>query len=213
MIGIRVEPWGPLERWSPTLFLLAGGILTVYAAINGMNAFTEMTLNPTGNGLGFLFGFLGLLGLYPSLADRSPWLARVGAAGAVLGAVAFSVFTVNTLAELLGLVSGDPPAWSLFVVLATTGFVLGYLSFGVASLRSGVHPRTVGLVLLMPATVIIVMFAHMVAGYESPATVFVISSGQAMGHLAIGGSLQTKSSSTDREEASSDGEQEVVAHD
>jgi hypothetical protein len=51
--------------------------------------------------------------------------------------VAFSVFTVTNLGELLGLVSGDPPGWTIFTVMAASGFVVGYLVVGAAALRSG----------------------------------------------------------------------------
>lgn len=209
---IRIEQWEHLERWSPTLFLAAGGILTVYAALNGVGAFTDMTLQQNGFQFGYVLGFLGLLGLYPTLADRSPWLARGGAVAAALGVVAFSVFTLNRLAGLLGIVSGEPPASSLFALFAATGFILGFLLLGIASLRTDVHSRTVGLVLLVPAIIIVLMFAHIILGYDSPETVFVISGGQAMAHIAIGASLHTKQNSTGQKESSTDNDQPVMAH-
>lgn len=193
--------WDSLERWSPRLFLLAGAVLAVYGAVNGMNAFTEASVDPKAFEVGYVAGFLGLLGLYPRFADRSPRLASVGAGAAVLGLVAFSVFTVNRLAEFAGVASGDPPGWLAFTVMAATGFVVGFLSFGVAALRDGVHPRTVGLVLLVPAIIIVLMFAHMAVGWDSPVTVFVVSAGQGMAHLAIGATLETAGEATDREEA------------
>lgn len=213
MDGVNTLRWHSLERWSPPLFLIAGGVLIVYAALTGLEAFTDMTLMQKGFEVGYVLGFLGLLGLYPTQADRSPWLARAGAVAAVLGAVAFSVFTVNRLAELAGVVSGDPPGWSVFVVMAAVGFVLGYLAFGVASLRADTHPRVVGLVLLVPAIIVVLMFAHVFAGLDSPGTAFVISAGQAMAHLAIGATLRTKSTSTEGEEPSNDSDPEVVTHD
>lgn len=202
-----------LERWSPRLFILAGGLLTVYAVINGMNAFMAMSLELPGLGFAFFLGFLGLLGLYPSVVEHSPWLARIGAIAAALGVVTFFVLAANSIAELLGIVSGNPPAWPLFVGLATTGFVLGYLSFGVAVLQSEVYSALVGIVLMVPAIIIIAMFLHMAAGYASPETVFVVSAGQAMGHSAIGGSLQTQSDSSSDEESASDEENAVLADD
>lgn len=202
-----------LERWSSRLFMLAGGLLAVYAAINGMNAFMDTALGVPGLGIAFLLGFLGLLGLYPSVTKQSPRLARIGAVAAVLGVIAFGILSANSIAELVGIVSGNPPAWPLFVGMATTGFVLGYLSFGIAILRSELYPPIVGLSLLVPGVIIIVMFAHMAAGYASPETVFVISAGQAMGHSAIGGSLKTRSNSGTQERPPREDENTVMARD
>jgi hypothetical protein len=58
-----------------------------------LEAFLDITVEQKGLEVGYVIGFLGLLGLYPTLADRRPWLARAGAVAAILGVVAFSVFT------------------------------------------------------------------------------------------------------------------------
>lgn len=150
---------------------------------------------------GYVAGFLGLLGLYPTVAERSPRLAGVGAITAFLGLVAFSVFTVTNLAELLGLASGDPPGWTAFTVMAASGFIVGYLAVGIVVLRSGVYSRTVGLLLVLPGVIIILMFATIALEIASPASVFVVSAGQAMTHLAIGSTLRAETESTGQEEA------------
>lgn len=222
-MGISSTPkWGMLERWSPRLFLAAGGILVMYAAGNGLEAFTDMTLTQKGLESGYVLGFLGLLGLYPALREHSPWLSRIGAAAAVSGFVAFSAFTINRVAGMLGLTSGDPPGWALFVVLAATGFIVGYLAFGVAILRTGTASRFLGFVLLVPAIIIVLMFAHIALGLDSPVTVFVVSAGQAMAHIAIGSSLPASAEATDApdssdvaqaDESPSDGETPVMSHD
>lgn len=213
MVNGSTEQWGNLESWSPTLFLVAGSLLIVYAALHGIEASTDMVIEPKIFELGYLIGFLGLLGLYPTLADRSPWLTRAGAVAAVLGVVAFSVLTVSNIAELLGIVSGVHPAWyGVFVLLALTGFILGYLAFGVASLRADAQTRTVGFVLLVPGIIVIVMVAHIYAGYASELTAFVISAGEAMAHLAIGSRLRT-TTETERQEPSGDSDRELITHD
>lgn len=48
------------------------------------------------------------------------------------------------------------------------------------------YSLTAGLVLLVPGIIVDQMLLHMVAGYDSPASVFVVSTGQVMTHLAIG---------------------------
>lgn len=203
MVDGSTLPWESLERWSPRLYLVAGAVLVGYAALNGVEAFTATTFEQKIFEAGYVAGFLGLLGLYPSVADRRSWLARAGAAAAVLGLVAFSVFTVYNLAELAGFASGDPPGWTVFTVMAASGFVVGYLAIGVAVLRSGTYTRIVGLLLLIPGVIIVLMIASIVAGLASPESVFVVSAGQAMTHLAIGATLHVESETADREAAES----------
>lgn len=203
MVGISTPHWRSLERRSPTLFLVAGVVLVAYAALNGLEAFTPATFDQKIFEAGYILGFLGLLGQYPRVTKGRPWLARAGAVAAVLGLVAFTVFTASNLAGLAGVGSGDPPGWIVFTVMAATGFVVGYLAVGVAVLRSGAYSRTVGLLLLVPGIIIILMLAHIVIGLDSPGTVFVVSAGQAMTHLAIGATLKAETEPADREEPES----------
>lgn len=178
--------WKTLERWSPWLFLTAGLLLAVYALLNGLEASTDMTFEQKGLEVAYVLGFLGLLGLYPKTVDRRPWLVRVGAIAAGLGVIAFSVFTLNNVAEFAGLVSGDPPGWSIFAMMAAVGFILGYFAFAAAVLRSNSLPKIIGLVLLVPPIVIVFMIAHLAVGMDSPGSVFVVSAG----HVVLG-SLET----------------------
>jgi hypothetical protein len=192
--------WTSLEEHSPTLFLAAGTLLVGYAALNGLAAFTDAAVEPNLFQFGYLLGFLGLLGLYPRLADRRPWLARAGAGFAAIGVVAFAAFTALDLAALAGGPSeGQPPGPLVF--MAVGGFVGGYLASGAAALGSDDRSRTVGLALLVPGLIVVLMLAHIAAGLDSPGTAFVISAGQAMAHLAIGQTLRTDAESADREEA------------
>jgi hypothetical protein len=217
MVPINTKQWKWLEARSPTLFLVGGGLVVVYAGLHGIEAATDMVMKPNPFEFGYVIGFLGLLGLYPTMVDERPWLARAGAVAAVLGIVALTAFTVIHLADLAGLFSSDPaamPSWfNVFIPLALIGFVVGYLAFGVASLRSGVHSRTVGLLLLVPGLIVVWMIIQTTAGYFDELTAFVVSAGEAMAHLAIGTTLRAKSSAADRDESSTDGDREPVAHD
>lgn len=213
MRGANKSRLHSLERWSPTLFLAGGGLLVVFAALNGMGALTDQTVEYNGFEFGYVLGFLGLLGLYPSLTQRSPWIARAGAVAAASGIVGLSVITVHDLTQLAGVRSGNPPGWSLILVLALVGFLVGYFCFGIASLRTDQYPRTVGLVLLVPGIIVVLMLLHMAAGYASDLTAFVISTGQAMAHLAIGASLRTRSARVAQDEPPSDSDVKVTTHD
>ncbi|MFB6205125.1 MAG: hypothetical protein ABEJ05_01155 [Haloglomus sp.] len=200
-----------LERRRGALFLLAGGSLVVYATFNGIAASTGISYpaveNIFGPG-GFVLGFLGLLGLYPSLADRSPKLARIGAVGAGLGAVGFTVITAASFGRALGVVPTQEPAWfPVLLLLVALGMIPGYLTVAAATLRTDVHPGRLGLLLLAPA----VIFATMM----TQATLFrqfgllsetylmwsatAISAGQAVSHLAIGHVLRTERTGSDQE--------------
>jgi len=216
METVSTERWETLERWTPRLFLLSGGILVIYATFMGLWAFADLV--PEGHGLeiGYVLGFLGLIGLYPSLVRRSPWLARVGAVAAGCGVFAILYVSVNDFVHLAGLTSGNLPGWQFLRLLPLVGFILGYLPIGTASLRSDLYPRTVGLLLLLPGIITVLMLVSIVTGHPLLSrlqTVFVVSAGEAMAHLAIGTTLQTRASSTDDEEQSTEGDSEVVAHD
>lgn len=208
MVGVSASHWESIEDRSQTLFLLAGVLLVAYATFNGVHAFTGIVYESVENVFGpagFVLGFLGLLGLYPRLADRSPRLARLGAVCAALGAVAFSVFVVANLGEIAGVLSAEPPAWAVvFVALAAVGMLPGYLSVAVASLRTDGHSRSVGLALLAPPAVFGSMLAGGLMGGSPQWALFLISAGQALAHLAIGYALRTRLGPTGREVPSGD---------
>lgn len=180
----------PLERWSSRLFLAAGAVLAVYATFYGTEAFLDTVpavrdvLGPAG----YIIGFVGLLGLYPALADRSPKLAHAGAFFAVLGIVGWLV----SLLGRAGIVSGAPAALdateALFILI---GMILAFLAFATASLRTDIHSRMVGVLLLGPFLVNALNFGIVIAGYASPEGRFATSGLWALSYLAIGIALRT----------------------
>ena len=195
MSQVNRGQWEALERRGSALFLFAGVLLVGYAALNGIAAFTDMsavTVEDVVGPAGFVLGFVGALGLYRGLADRSPTLARFGAVCVSLGAVGFSAIALQGLAVVAGVEAVGGPG--IFLLFVTIGMIPGYLSFGVACLRADVHSRTVGLLLFVP----VVAYAAMLSG----AVLFVqfelfsettmawsavaISSSQAVAHLSIG---------------------------
>jgi len=203
--------WATLEQWSPKLYLFAGVLLVGYAVLNGITAFTDVayvTVEDVVGPAGLLLGFVGLLGLYPTLADGRPILARAGAVCVSLGAVGFFGITMIGFAVLAGVASATVPAVMLFPV--AVGMIPGYLSFSLASLRVGERFRPVGLLLLVPAVVFAAMlsqpFVYSTLGMFSESTMawsnFAISGGQAVAHLAIGYVLRARSSQAGREVSS-----------
>lgn len=207
MVQVSTHRRESIERRSPILFLVAGSLLVGYALLNGIAAFTDVayeTVEDVVGPAGLLLGLVSLLGLYPGLADRSPVAARVGALCAALGALSFSAITVQGLAVLAGM---EPSGWLAFSILpATIGMIGGYLSFGVACFRTGGRSRTVGVLLVVPATVFAAMLSQAVLfvqfGLFSETVMtwsaVAISGGQALAHLAIGYALRTRVRSTER---------------
>lgn len=182
-----------LERRAPILFLVSGTILIAYAALHGLAAFADVRYPMIRDGIvrpiGYALGFLALLGLYPALADRSPTLARVGATFTVLGTVGWLVDGfVGSSRGLAAHLGYTPPAWlGVFGLLIALGFVVGFPAFGVASLRTGQYPRTVGLLLLAPLLVMATNVAVVMGDFVDVATGrFLVSTGDALIILAVG---------------------------
>lgn len=188
----------PLEGRTPAMFLVGGGLLVVFAALLGVEAVTggsapEDVFGPAG----LAFGFIGLLGLYPALVNRTPWLARAGAVFATLGVVGGVVTSVWHVG-LWAAPGAIPDYASVFGIGIILGMIPGYLSFGVACLRTDVHARIVGLLMLAVPAVITVMLVSVVTALASADTAVLLASGQALAHLGIGYTLRAEGVRADR---------------
>lgn len=181
-----------LERRRAWLFLAAGGLLAVFAAMLGIQELTATVLpqNVVGS-LGFAIGFLGLLGLYPSTVDESPRLAATGALLAIFGAGGYLVAWGVAVAEFAEL---TPPEWlSIANVPILAGMTVGFLVFAIAVHRSDAYSRRLALLLLVPAALFAMNVLRVeVQGPENVrlwlSTLFAI--GQALAYLEIGMTLR-----------------------
>jgi hypothetical protein len=191
-----IQQWKSLERSSPTLFLLGGGLIIGHAAVNGIEAFSEMAAPTDVFGpAGYLLAVVGLWGLYPVLVDRAPKLARVAGAVAAVSLTGWVVITISTLGEVAGVLSsGSEFLPGAFFLTHITSVMLTYVLFGAASLRAGVRSRTVGILLLMPPLLIAGMLAGATVFGNSAVGSFVIGSAQAIVHLSIGATLRAGAS-------------------
>jgi hypothetical protein len=203
---VHAPRWRWLERWSATLFLVAGGFLLIHTGNHTLEAFTAMEYPlhhevPFGF-VGMTLGFVGLLGLYPRLADRSPTLAGAGAVLAVVGAVGWLVIGLSTLARDLG---AAPPEWlGVFGLLIFVGVILGYLTFSVTGLRTEAVSLATGVALLTPLLAMAVNVGLVEAGFGSPAGQVVVASSFALAHLAIGVALRTEDGPSDYPQSSAE---------
>lgn len=156
-MSIREEVLSTFEQWSPTAFIVGGlGILgtSVVGSLDVagvVSSSARLAMGPLLFGLWFVF--VGLIGLFPHVAERSPRLSLVGV---WTSWIAWVVWTVTVLAAILVDITSertiaDPGSWG--PPLLAGAFVLALLSFlayGAASTRSATPSRTLGILLLIP---------------------------------------------------------------
>ena len=197
---------GFLERRRSTLFLVAGIAFVINAAVVATGIATNSdhlitTLGQAFVGVAWTAAFLGLLGLYPGLVERSRWLVRVGGVLVAIGVVVFAAMAVASLLYFAGIPDGEiTDIVPLVLPGVILGSVLGFLSFGVASLRTDVHPRSVGILLLVPPLFVIANVGSGAFGIDSPYFILAIVSGLSLVMLATGFRLRS-SGATDHAEA------------
>lgn len=180
------------------LFLIAGGLFVLFAASNGVEAFTTRSAPKDIFGpAGFAFAFVGMLGLYPTLVDKARWTTRIGAVFATIGLIASGITSLWHVG-LWAAPATMPTLFAAFPVGMVIGQFLGYIPFGLASLRAGVHSRTVGLLLVAVPTVLAVMIVTVATGYATSGSAVVLGGVQALIHLAIGYTLRRDGVPTER---------------
>jgi len=88
---IETEP-NPLfqwaGQWSSAFILIAGGLFAIVAMFRAAEVFLNMGMEIAREFLvsaSGIFVYIGLLGLYPALIKRTPWLARAAALFTVVG--------------------------------------------------------------------------------------------------------------------------------
>jgi hypothetical protein len=145
------------EQWGPMAFIV-GGIGLLGTSVVGsldvagiVQSTPRLAMGPLLFGLWFVF--VGLIGLYPRVAEGSP---RLSLGGLGTSTVAWVVWSLTMLAAIgVDITSertiADPGSWG--PPLLTVAFVLALLSFlvyGLASTWSESPSRTLGILLLVP---------------------------------------------------------------
>lgn len=199
-----------LEEWSSTLFLVAGGLLAITTALWALEVFvntdTEVTRGVFAPA-GMAVAFVGMLGLYPSLVDRTPWVARAGALFAAVGIVGMVGRLVAAGGQLVGIYDAAPAWVDPFQLPFLIGIVLGFITFGVAIVRTDVYSRTVGLLLMVPGILFPVVLATVIVfgGGDFPYVIHVLHNGaDTLVLLGVGYLLRDKTIPTNHPEQTAD---------
>lgn len=144
----------------------------------------------------FLFGFLGMAWLAMS---RSPWLARIGGALSLMGAMTFASFIAqdDMTYNMAQLGSSTPyvALWdrfnsdmvmTVYLVLFIVGIVLGPLLLGIALGRSRVIPLWAASVLVLSRLILVIAFpAHIDSRYVDPISYALLFLGSIPAALAM----------------------------
>lgn len=144
-----------LEAKAPILFLLGGvlyGIGTIGLILTTYTG-TSFGMDTTFAALGKVLVPLGLLGLYPALVERRPYLSRAAAAVAVIPAVCWSLaFVGGGILEPAGIVTEAPGPLALAPFVGFIGLYVSFALFGISAFLADVHPKMlVFLLLVYPA--------------------------------------------------------------
>lgn len=205
---------GWLEKWSAVGFLAAGALLFGYAVLRGIELVTETTFNTaimTGYAeVALLPLIVGLIGLYPRLNDSAPRLSLAGLTAALSAGIGLVVLTGWLLGAILTMeglpaIPEDAPAWTtavFFLVFLT--LIAGFLLFSVASLRTGIFSRTVGLLLVVPPLLWIGFLVGSVVAPAGHALTVLVYTPMAVALAAIWHHLRTERVSRARTEPMAD---------
>lgn len=154
-----------LSRWSGIACILAGLLLTLATLIHPSRETPEIILEQELRLVAahwlttFSFGFLllGLPGLYAAQSERAGRLGLVSFLMLFFGTLFFAVsnhygFIAPVLAAgapaMLDAINAYPPVITLNGLLAV-GFFLGFIFFGIATVRARVLPRQAGFLMII----------------------------------------------------------------
>lgn len=193
MVNGNSTHWKSVEQWSPMLFLIGGGLLVGHAAIEGIEAFTDLTPPPdVFVSTGHLVALVGLVGLYPVLVNRTPRVARTAIAVAVVPIVGWVVMTAAKLLAVTGTITSlNHVLPEVLIMLVVGSTILTYALFGAATLRVDEESRTVGLLVLAPAVLVVVLLVDATLTGVSALDGALIGGGLALSMLTLGYRLHT----------------------
>jgi hypothetical protein len=143
-----------LEAYAPQLILVGAVLYAVFVASEILVTYsgTSIPQDTTFASVGGNLVVLGLLGLYPVLVERRPYLSRAAAVLAVIAVIAWSIVVLGTaFLEPLGIVTEPPDAVALLPLVGMATLYLAYALLGIAVLLVADPPRAIGVLLLVAA--------------------------------------------------------------
>jgi len=183
------------------LFFVAGMFAIVFGANTYLMTFEGTSYEIIGSVIGpagFLLGVVGLFGLYPDLADRSPKLARGAAGFAVIPAVGWFIIIVGGIGETLGVLSEPSGPLQIIPPVTIVTMILGFGLFGATILYTRAHSWIIGGLVLLESA----MFLVLLLGF---APYFVmIDIGHIVAYLGIGIALRITDSPSGSTEPATD---------
>lgn len=184
-----------LEENAATLFL-AGGVLYAVLVVNRILSTytgTSFTYAAVFAWVAWVLIGFGLLGLYPALAERRPYLSRVAAALLIVPIVCSAVVAIGTgILEPTGILTEPPGPVALAPFAAIITMYLAFALFGIATLLADVHPKALGVIMLAVA-LLYPLWMTVLSGVPT----FVANGIDLVAYLAIGVVLLTADVPTD----------------
>lgn len=149
MAGMSTGRRKSFERWSATGFVVAGVAWFGDTFLLGLEIFRLYPSGVINSGLvliGLMCSVLGLIGLYPRLADRAPRPALASTVVVAVGGAVIVVQTVWGIAAIgIPVISNPPDINTLMLGILV---IAGFVSFGITILYTGVPSYLVGVLLL-----------------------------------------------------------------
>ena len=160
--------WGGLTAFLAGVLLVAAELVRLYLDFVDPGAY--LSISAVDPWLGILLGVLMQLGLVVLYASSANVVGVLGAVGFFIAFIGVWLTTggsfVDAFARPANLPEGEPEEFFGPLVRFALSFVLGWVLFGVATLRAGIYPRTAtalliagALILLLPLPLSGIVFA------------------------------------------------------
>jgi len=199
MAFVHERYWESLENRRATAFLLGGAIFAADVALVGSHVAAGTEPGAFGQalvGTAWTASFVGLLGTYPGLANGSRWLARASAVFAVVGGITMAVMALASLGYSTGILGGALSDVVMFFLPGVfLGIVFGFGSAGVATLRTGIYARSVGLLFVVLVLTFLFNIGSSIAGFGTLTTVLGVVVVLSLTKLALGYQFRTGNAS------------------
>lgn len=143
-----------LEEYAPELILVGAVLYAVFVVSEILVTYsgTSIPQDTTFASVGGNLVVLGLLGLYPVLVRRRPYLSRAAAVLAVVAVISWSIVVLGTgILKPLGILTEPPGPLALTPIVGMVTLYSAYALLGIDVLLVDIHPRAVGVLLLVAA--------------------------------------------------------------